>query len=124
MAKSNAQILADIRTEHPQLSGVADARITAFLVEARNVWVPVSRLSGDRLDSALKYKALELLQISLSSSASGGSGSVKKLKDGDVEKEYFATTAAANEFLSQNFAGLYKAAVSLAVRGPWVLNGS
>lgn len=123
MAKSNAQILADIRTEQPQLSGVADARITAFLVEARSVWVPVSRLSGDRLDSALKYKALELLQISLSSSASGSTGSVKREKTRNVEREYFDSSAAASAFFSQDFAGLYKKLVGLAALGPWVLNG-
>lgn len=116
---SNSEILATIRVEQPQLSGIDDARITSFIAEARDVWVVNASLTGTRLDTAIKYKALSLLQISLSSSASGGSG-VKKEKAGAVEREYFDNAAAAQQFLSRDFEGLFRRALGFSRKGPWV----
>lgn len=122
MAKTNSQILADIRIEYPQLSGVSDARITAFIAEARDVWVPTCRLSGSRLDLAVKYKGLSLLKSSLSVTPTGGGGGVKKMKDGDVEIEYDSASASLS---GQDFEGLYQRLVRAAKRvSPMVLDGT
>ena len=111
MSKSNALILVDIRLKHPQFAGVDDARLTCFIEEARNVWVSqyACRLSGYRLDQAITYKALSLLQASLSSSSSGATGGVKKEKTRNVEIEYFGNSGSSGgQTPSNDFEGLYQ----------------
>jgi len=89
MTTATATIRAMLLARYPQFSTYDADRIDAFIEDAR-LSVPVCKL-GSRADLALMYKAGSLFVSSLTTSADGSGGEVKRKKDADIEIEYFSS---------------------------------
>lgn len=100
MTTATATIRAMLLARYTQFATIDTARIDAFIEDAR-LMVPVCKL-GSRADLALMYKAGSLLVSSLTTSADGSGGQVKRKKDMDIEIEYFSSGSSSSESSGQN----------------------
>lgn len=115
MAATNAEIITMLSTRYPVFAAVDSGRLSAFVDDARVV-VPLCRLSTAQGDLALMYKTASLASVSPDLSSTLAAGSVKRMRDGDVEVEYQATGTSASVSATNPFEALYQAIVRTAAR--------
>ena len=114
MAATNAEIITMLSTRYPVFAAVDPDRLSAFVDDARVV-VPLCRLSTAQGDLALMYKTASLVSQSPDLASTLAAGSVKRMKDGDVEIEYQAT-GTSQSASSNPFEALYQNIVRSASR--------
>jgi len=116
MALTNAQIVTALALLYPTFADIDSTRLEALVSTAR-AFVPCCRLpdtvSGYQTYSvcsmALIYKTASLASSSPDLASTLAAGSVKKMKDGDVEIEYQATgSSGSGSSAYPNFEQLYQ----------------
>jgi hypothetical protein len=116
MPGTNDELQEGLKARYPQFSSESDARLNLFLNDARAA-VPLCQLPEAKQDLALIYKAASLLVGAGSTSVSG---TVKREKAGDVEREY---VDGSKQVSTNNFEQLYQNWVRAYIRNSPMVTG-
>lgn len=102
-----ATMLAD---RYPAFASVDSARLELFAEDAEKL-APLCKLPASLRDLAWMYKTASLASASPDLTATLAAGSVKRMKDGDVEIEYQATGVSHSVSSANPYEAQYQALV-------------